>query len=283
MTGSRPLARCAAATALVLLGAAGLVRAQDGRSRELADSLSGLEWGMTQEQVLGVFGREIEGEFREALSNVRGLIEEDRLRQTIERRKQRLRDGLLEFNGQQTGWDVSFIGPEYTHGNREAMLRIREPGADVQEFYFFIRGHFWKWYRAFERESFGGRSFDEVGLALEQRYGPALHRFEPDPDTDDLISWLEWEDDATRLRLIDEGRFFGFFCLVFESKATLARLDELRTHTIRRGRRRSTRRLVDAVTNRPGEDPELGRNADIVDRLTGSGNAQTPRAPRPAE
>lgn len=274
----RRLVPAAAALAVVaLIGASGSPsHAQAGR-RPLVDSLNGLRWGMRKDDVLAVFEREIEAEFRESLANVRGLVEEDRLRQRIRERKRRLRDGWLEFRGQRTGWDVSYLGPEYTHGNHEAMLQIRDPESSTQEFYFFIRGQLWKWYRAFPRASFGGRDFDEVGRALEERYGPAVHRFEPDPETDDLISWLEWEDRTTRLRLIDEARYFGFYCLVFESKVTLGRLAALRRNTIRRNQRRSTERVVDAVTARPGDAP-LGRNADVVDRLTGTEDVRFPGA-----
>jgi hypothetical protein len=270
-----PLTLLLAATLLGLAGsgAPGAGRAQEGegssgrrRGGPITDALGELHWGMRKQELLGVFEAKIEEGFREELAQVRGIVEEDRLLQEIEAQKRRLRDGWLSFEGQRTGWDVSFIGPEYTHGNQEAMLRIHEPGAQVQDFYFFIRGRFWKWYRAFDKEAFGGLSFDEMGYGLERRYGDANHRFAPEPESDGFISWLEWSDGTSRLRAVDESRFYSFYCLVYESVRVADRIEQLRTNTIRRGRRRH-RGVVDSVTNR--NQDRFGANADIVDRLTG--------------
>jgi len=73
---------------------------------------------------------------------------------------------------------------------------------------------------------------------------------------------------VTRLRAIDETRFYSFYCLAYESVRTADRIDQLRTNTIRRGRRRG-RSILDAVTNRRGEEDRFGANSDIVDRLPG--------------
>src|SRR5204862_1725329 len=78
--------------------------------------------------------------------------------------------------------------------------------------------------------------------------------------------WLEWQDDATRLRAIDLTRFYGFYCLVFEEKATVNRLAELRVNHPTKNT--GGHALVNAIVN-DNTDHAADDNADIADRLTG--------------
>ncbi len=232
-------------------------------SAEIAPALGEIEWGMTRDEVYDHFVKQIRQKYRPRIAKARDAMREDHLRHQQREEIQRIRRSYVRFRGQTTGWDVSFLRDEFTHGNGEAMLVVRD--GNSQNFYFFIRNRLWKWYKAFDAEVFAGQSFDQFAAALQGRFGRALQRTGRMTERGREKQWLEWQDRSTRLRAIDETRFYGFYCMVFEDKSTLQRLDQLRTNTQRRGD--DGHALVDAVTS---DDSEASTaNQDIVDRLTG--------------
>ena len=129
----------------------------------------------------------------------------------------------MRFNGRTTGWDVSFIRDEFTHGNQEAMLASVDENS--QNFYFFIGDRLWKWYKAFNADVFQGKTFAQFAQAVQGRFGSARERSGELVQGGGERHWLEWQDPNTRLRAVDNTRFYGFYCLVFEDKGTLSQLD----------------------------------------------------------
>ncbi|RLB53691.1 MAG: hypothetical protein DRJ42_11245 [Deltaproteobacteria bacterium] len=233
------------------------------QSAEIAPALGELRWGMTRDEVYDHFVKQVRERYRPRLSKARDAMAEDNLRHQQREEVQRIRRSYVRFRGQTTGWDVSFLRDEFTHGNGEAMLVVRD--SNSQNFYFFIRNRLWKWYKAFDADVFAGQTFDQFAGALQGRFGQARDRNGRLTERGQEKHWLEWQDPSTRLRAIDENRFYGFYCMVFEDKETVGRLDQLRTNTI--GQRDDGHALVDAVT---GDDSEASQaNQDIVDRLTG--------------
>lgn len=232
-------------------------------SDAIAQAMGDLHWGMTKEQLMQHFIAKVHEDYKKKFKKVHGAIEEDRLRRQLRDDIKRVRDSYVEFNGQTTGWDVSFLRDEFTHNNGEAMIVVKDDQA--RNFYFLINGKFWKWYRAFDSSVFAGASFDQFAQALEQRYGPSVHREGAVHEGGRTTQWLEWQDRNTRLRAIDNTTFYGFYCLVFESKDVLARLDKLRVH--KRPARRDGNPLVDSVTS--GDEANPDNNPNIVDQITG--------------
>lgn len=241
-------------------GKKGKVPHSDGISGAMGD----LEWGMTKQQLMRHFINEVKGKYRKKLAKATGAIEEDRIRHDMNEEIRRIRDSYVEFDGTTTGWDVSFLQDEFTHHNSEAMIVVRDDKA--QNFYFLINNRFWKWYRAFNQEVFAGASFDQFAQALQGRFGEAKENQGSIHEGGAEKHWLQWQDNKTHLRAVDNTTFYGFYCLVFEDKSTLSRLDQLRTHRGDDGNNRHS--LVDAVTS--GEDSsDSDSNQDIVDRITG--------------
>jgi hypothetical protein len=239
------------------------------QSAAIADALGELRWGMEPAALNTHFGTKIRERFRERLTKAPGAIEEDRIRLEMEGEIRRLRESYTRFEGTRSGWDLSFLRGEFTHGNRESMLVYRDENS--QNFYFFIGGRLWKWFKAFDASVFQGQSFEQFAQAVQGRFGPAVERrgrlIENGPEQ----HWLEWQDASTRLRAIDQTRFYGFYCLVFEDKETLRRLPELRRNTINQDNQGHA--LVDSVMlPEGGAAPSSGDspNADIVDRITGN-------------
>ncbi|NOY92720.1 MAG: hypothetical protein GXP55_16140 [Deltaproteobacteria bacterium] len=235
------------------------------RSDAIAPALGDIRWGMTKDEVLRYFTKQVHEEFHPRLTKAPGAIEEDQIRHEMTEKIRRIRDSYIRFGGQTTGYDSGFLREEFTHNNGESMLRVQTAQSD--DYYFFIRGRLWKWYRAFNSSVFGGASFDQFAAALQGRFGPAWERNQPTHEGGERVHWLEWQDDDTHLRAIDNNSFYGFYCLVFESKETLGRLAQLRTNQSRRTNTHHS--LVDAVTSGEGEPANPDTNPDIIDRITG--------------
>lgn len=236
------------------------------RSAAIAPSLGDLHWGMTREEVATYFSNQIRERYRPLIAKAPGGIEEDRLRAQMTDELRRVREGQVQFNGQRTGWDISFLREEFTHNNGEAMLQIND--GNSQNFYFFINNHLWKWFKAFNADVFSGQDFSRFAAGVQQRFGQAVERRAELVAGAGERQWLEWQDDTTRLRAVDQTRFYGFYCLVFESKDTLGQLATLRRNVAKRGT--GTNALVEAVTSGQGESAtDTSANSDIVDRITG--------------
>lgn len=235
-------------------------------SDAIAPALGEIQWGWTKRQLLEYFTRKIRAEYQPRINKARDAMTEDRLRHERDQRIRRMRESYVEFRGQTSGYDSGFLRDEFTHNNGEAMIRVRSENAD--DYYFFINDHLWKWYRAFDASVFEGADWEQFGQALQARFGPARERTGSLVEGGDERTWLEWQDDTTRARAIDNNTFYGFYCLVFEEKATLERLGELRRNRRRRGR--NSHALVDAVTGDGDEAANPDANADIVDRITGN-------------
>ena len=215
------------------------------------------------------FTKQLQERYRPRLAKATGAIEEDRLRGEMRDQQQRMRRTFIRFTGNASGWDSSFLRDEYTHGNNEAMLQVREEETHSNSHYFFINERLWKRYQAFDSSAFGGATFDQFAAAIQRRFGPGVERTGSLVEGRPPTRWIEWQDGTTRLRAVDQSRFYGFFCLVFEDKATLAQLPSLRTHTIQRTQAGSS--IVDSVLVGEGEDTSASSdaNADVVDRMTG--------------
>jgi hypothetical protein len=194
-------------------------------------------------------------------------VEEDRLRNAATDEMKRIRDSYVEFKGTSTGWDVSFLKGEFTHGNGETMLVERDKNS--QNFYFFINGKLWKWYKAFDAEVFRAGDFKGFAESVQRRFGPAKEGSGELAPGSGTRHWLEWQDDNTRLRAVDQSDFYGFYCLVFEERATVGNLAKLRTHTREVANKQNS--VIDAVTTPVERDPDAA--PDVVDRITGKTRA----------
>lgn len=234
----------------------------------------GVHWGMNPHDTFQHFSDQITEAFRPRIAKATGAIEEDRLRAERDEDIRRVRASFIRFRGQASGWDTSFLADEFTAGNNEAMLVVREDETHSTSHYFFINDHLWKRYQAYDASAFGaGVTFDQFADAIQRRFGPGVARSGSLVEGRPPTRWVEWQDATTRLRAVDQTRFYGFFCLVFEERATLAQLPTLRTHTITRDS--GGHALVDSILRDETEGSSSGgsggddAHADIADRLSG--------------
>lgn len=247
-------------------------------SAEIAKSLADVKWGMSKGDVEKVFIEKIKLKYKPLIAKTKDAVEEDRLRQVAKQELARIREGYVEFNGQSTGWDVSFLKGEFTQKNDESMLVVRDENS--QNFYFFIGGKLWKWYKAFDASVFPANNFASFAGAVQRRFGEAKEAKGELRKGAGERQWLEWQDKESRLRAVDETDFYGFYCLVFESKDTLGNLAKLRTASDDDGDKKHA--LVEAVTTDDTTAEDSDDSSNIVDRLTGK-IRQREDAPAPAE
>jgi hypothetical protein len=241
-------------------------------SAEIAESMGDLRWGMSKDDLERRFKAVVTAKYQPLIAKTKSAIEEDQLREQERNEIEAITKSYVEFNGRTTGWDVSFLKGEFAHKTGESMLVVRD--ANSQNFYFFINGKFWKWYKAFDAAVFPADDFAAFQKAVERRFGDSKSvRAELRPGEGER-QWLEWQDPQTRLRAIDLTDFYGFYCLVFEQKATVDQLARLRegADTGSAGAKKHT--LIESVTADPGGHPD--GDADIADRISGRTRAQPP-------
>jgi len=234
------------------------------QSAEIGKAMGDLKWGAGRDEVLKTFGEEIRAKYKPLIAKATGAIEEDKLRGQQRDELSKLKSSVVEFNGNKTGWDASFLKGEFTHNNGESMFAVND--GNSQNYYFFMNGKLWKWYKAFNAEAFQGKKFDQFADALQSRYGKAQVREGVLVDGQGKKAWLEWQDPQSRLRAVDNNQFYGFYCLVFESKETVKHLAELRKSNT--DGKQKGHALVDSVTG-PEETASSDGNPDIIDRITG--------------
>jgi hypothetical protein len=242
-------------------------------SAEISKSMGDLKWGISKDELQKSLIDKVKEHYKPLVAKTRDAVEEDRLRQAATSEMKRIKDSFVEFKGTSTGWDVSFLKGEFTHGNDESMLVMRDQNS--QNFYFFMNGKLWKWYKAFDAEVFPADSFATFAGSVQRRFGPAKEaRGELIPGSGER-HWLEWQDDGSRLRAVDQTDFYGFYCLVFEQKSTVANLAQLRTNTREVGNKQHA--MIEAVTAK-GTTSDADSSPDIADRISGNMRAR----PEPA-
>jgi hypothetical protein len=235
------------------------------QSAEISKAMGDLKWGAERDEVLKKFGDEIRAKYKPLIAKAAGAIEEDKLRGQQRDELGKLKSSVVEFNGNKTGWDASFLKGEFTHNNRESMFVVND--GNSQNYYFFMSGKLWKWYKAFNAEAFQGKKFDQFADALQSRYGKAQAREGELVEGQGKKSWLEWQDPQSRLRAVDNNQFYGFYCMVFESKETVKHLAELRKS--KGDGQQKGHALVDSVTSGEEQTASNDGNPDIIDRITG--------------
>ena len=233
-------------------------------SEKIAESMGDLKWGMSRDEVSKYFLEKVKEKYRPQLAKTKDSVQEDRLRQAARQEVDAIKKGEVEFDGRSTGWDVSFLKGEFTHGNDESMLVVKDQNS--QNFYFFMGGKLWKWYKAFDASVFPGNNFGSFAGAVQKRFGGGKEVQGELRPGEGQLHWIEWQDKQTRLRAIDETGFYGFYSLVFEEKATVDNLAKLRRNTDSKGDKRHA--VVESVTaERNVTNPDQSSN--IADRISG--------------
>ncbi len=236
-------------------------------SPRIAEELGTIRWAWNHEAVVDYFRRTITARYQPQLRN-KGQVEQDRLMRSRDEEIESVRRSYLQFNGApaQRRWDSSFIGAEYTHNNNESMLIYEDPESGSREFFFFFSDRLWKRIQAKAPPRGAHVNLGTFVTQLEGVFGPGLRM--QHPDRPDQIQTVVWQDATTRLHVIDNSTFYNALCLIYEEKATVSRLSQLRRS------QPATVASADNTNHVVVEQPQTGNvvgdeNEDVADRITG--------------
>jgi hypothetical protein len=228
----------------------------------IAGSMGDLRWGLSEEDVVRFLVRKTKERANDEVAKARGAKRAE-IEQRLQRQLRQIQESLVEFNGGRTRWDSGPVADQFTHGNAEAMLAFDD--GKSRNYYFFINGNLWKWYKSFPASDFGGRDFKRFSKVIAKKYGTGrVKQGEMYPGTGEERQWLEYLDRNTRLRAVDKTDPHGEYGLVFEEMATVRDLASLRTQSAGPSRSRL------AATRRAPEPADEDEEEDTSARTSGS-------------
>jgi hypothetical protein len=225
------------------------------------------KWGMTPQQVIEKLDAKIAAGYKDRVDKARtDPRKSDDLRRQIKAEKDRVAKSLVKFDGQRGGWDVSIIDEEFVQNNGMSMIRYKEPKST--RYFFFSGDSLFKMYVAFDKDVVAGKSFQEFGDMMQQKYGRAqvvyrdvvMHGVKN--KVLDSFQWRSAEGDG--LRLVDRSKFYDVYCLVIYDHGVADRQAELRKE---RSSREPKGSVVDNVIDTKGSDRD--ENDNVIDRITG--------------
>lgn len=226
------------------------------------------KWGMTSEEVIAKMRERIAESYKDRLEKAANdPTKQDRVRKALRAEQDGVKDKLVKFEGQKTGWDTSIIDMEFGHKTSESMLSVKEPTAD--RYFFFRDDRLYKMFLAFDKEILKGKSFAEFGKAMQARFGKAKEVTVEERAKSGVKLKLDhyvWGSKAgDGLRLVDRSEFYDVYCLVVYDARVASDLAEARKIANPTEEKRDA--LVEAVTAGAANDRDP--NDNIVDQITG--------------
>lgn len=235
--------------------------------RAMSELAGKFKWGMTPEDILKIISDDLEVKYAELVKKETDVYRQDQLRKQKQDEVQKIRDSLVKFDGQKSGWDTSIVDKEFGHRNDESMMVMWEK--DQRRFLFFYNGKLYKQFIAFNAEHpvFAGKSFDDFAKLIQNRYGPAEMKMASMRTKDDVtLDHLEWPPSGDHtLWAIDQSSFYGNFCLKLQQTSMYSHVERTRAERNPAPTGRSA--VIDAVM--APEAVKGDANEDIVDRITG--------------
>lgn len=211
-------------------------------AKEIQGVLGAVRWGLSKTELLSLLKAQIRAEFEQRIKVERDIMRQDALYQEANEHYRRLSDNFISFDGQKTGWDVSPIGSEFTHSNREAMLTVT--GKNSRDIYFFIQGKLWKWYRELTPEAVSAADSDEALAVISERFGRGKPQAERVNGANVPYEGTTWSDSTTRVTAMRRG---SDVCLILEDVRTLDRLAVLRHNLQPKAAKARTTAAIDAI------------------------------------
>jgi hypothetical protein len=234
----------------------------------LGDPKAGtFKWGMKPEDILGQVQKSIDAKYAERIAkSAQDPGKQQRIRDEKDREFGAVKKSFTKFEGNKSGWDVSIIGTEFEQNTGEAVVVTKE---DIwTRYFFFFEDGLYKMFLAFNKDALEGKSFEDFGKMMEDKYGHAKEVYRDEKTKGGVrhvLDHYEWNAGADKLRLVDRSEFYGVYCLVLYDGGVQSRLSERRKIVNPHGEHHDS--LVDAVTAK--DDNGRDSNDNIIDRLTG--------------
>jgi hypothetical protein len=210
--------------------------------RPIAGALGPLHWGVSKAELISLLKAQIRAGFEQRIKVERDIMRQDAIYQEAQERARRLDEDFVAFDGPKTGWDVSPIAAEFTHGHREAMLVVA--GKGTRDMYFFIQGKLWKWYRELSPEAVGAVNPEQALALVSRSFGTGRPQQDRHDESNVALPGTAWSDGTTRVTALRRG---GDICLDFEDLSTLEKLPSLRYRVQPQAQKTSAASAVDSI------------------------------------
>jgi len=227
--------------------------------KALAELYAGFKFGMTKDEVIAVFSKQLDERYEEKIKETTDISEQDRLRREKRTEVSRLQASYVSFETTKTSpWDVSIVEGEFAHNTGEAMLERWENqnGKNQRRFFFFFRGKLWKMFVSLDVSNIpeDKRTFATFQSVMETKYGAG--------DVDDgKITWRTPEFEA---RALDKFKSYDALALSIEDPRARKELDAVRE--AKAPPRQETNPMIKAVIDTDHSDhPNMKSNSNAVD------------------
>jgi hypothetical protein len=233
------------------------------------DKLKGeFKWGMTPDDVLAKMIQKVESTYDDRLKKTANdPTKQDRVRKEMRAETEKVKQhSLVKFEGQKTGYDVSIIDQEFSHGTGESMLVAKEDSAS--RYFFFSDDRLYKMFVAFDKDMLQGKTFKEFGQLMQGRFGKSREVYVDEKSkagvTHKLDHYIWTSKSGDVLRLVDRSAFYDVYCLViYDGNIAQRQAEAGKAHQ----KVERSDALVDAVTTKPINNRD--ENDNVIDRITG--------------
>ena len=236
------------------------------KSPPISGALKDLKWGESHFKVMKYLEGQIKKRYKMQIQSSYDGLKADQLRRDMKSEIEGLKDHYVEFNGQKTGYAVTFVKDDFVQNNGETMLKFDE--GSRQRYYFFRYDELWKIvvsYPVISDENFG--SFVK---RVKSKYGRAKkNKWEtPRGGSRSLVRSL-WEDDKTRLILEDKSAFYGCYLMKLMARVKADEIDKI--HESKRDRAivdlSKPQKIGAGTIDIFGEEDDVD---SVVDQITGT-------------
>lgn len=229
--------------------------------KALAELLGGFKFGMSKDEVLAVFSKQLDESYEEQIKATTDITEQDRLRRNKRNEVARVQQSYVAFDTvKPSPWDVSIIEEEFAHLTNESMLERWENqgGKNQRRFFFFYEGRLWKMFVSLDVSILpeDKKTFATFETVMESKYGQG----ETSPGK---IIWRTAEFDV---RAVDKLKAYDALALAIEDPRVRGEVVALRD--AKRPPPKETSAVIKAVIDPEQKDrPDVKQNSDAVDQV----------------
>jgi hypothetical protein len=239
--------------------------------KALAELYAGFKFGMTKDEVVAVFSKQLDERYEEKLKATTDLAVQDRLRREKKAEIARLDASYVSFEtSKPSPWDVSIVEDEFAHNTGEAMLERWENqnGKNQRRFFFFHGGKLWKMFVSLDMSILpeDKKNFAAFRQVMEGKYGPG----EVEPGR---ITWRTAEFDV---RALDKLKSYDALALVIEDPRTKKEIVAVRA--AKAPPPKETNAVIKAVIDPKRTDhPDVKQNSNAVDEVIKAQGGSPPK------
>lgn len=209
---------------LSLVGAPAFAKGKTKKKQKtgLAAVLGDVSWGDSKEDVLKKMKSQLMTEARKDPKVKRDPLLMQKARKGALDRHKKAEKSYTRLIGENTGYEVSVIGDEFSSDNGEAFIRVKDSVA--QRFYFFIDNRFYKLVVAYNSSYLRGTDFESFVALSARKYGRPTEAEYDDIRGEEQLALVSWQDPETSLAVKNKKELFDTYTMAFTDRQTLKRL-----------------------------------------------------------